>query len=105
MGHNGPIKHVAFSHRKTQGSSGGDYHILSSSSDGSARMWKSSRVDCPAVNFTHWHHQTTQIALSTRATRTASSGSDNILGRNRPYGTELSYSQFYYQDKFVLVVR
>lgn len=106
MGHDGRINSVTFSHNKPQG----QHMILSCSTDGTARLWKSGRIDSAAVIFSHTRQQPGDIlpnvgsltVSSALATNTAQMSTKT--SRNRPYGDSITSAQFYYQDKFILLV-
>lgn len=106
MGHDGRINSVTFSHNKPQG----QHMILSCSTDGTARLWKSGRIDSAAVIFSHTKQQpgdllpnvgslTVSAALSSTTAQMSTKTS-----RNRPYGDSITSAQFYYMDKFILLV-
>lgn len=108
MGHNASIRQVSFSHSKLP-----EYCMMTSSVDGTARMWKSSRVESSAIVFSHYLHQcstamlpstTTNPSTTSALSTTASAAATKKVSRNRPYGGEVSASQFFYQDKFILLV-
>jgi WD40 repeat protein len=86
--------------------------VLSSSTDGSARIWKGKKVDSSAVVFSHYLHQpdTSGFGSSNSGpTSTISSGfsktytTSGNTGRNKPFSDEVSSSSFFFRDKFVVL--
>lgn len=107
MGHDGRINSVTFSHNKPNG----QHMILSCSTDGTARLWKSGRIDSAAVIFSHTKHQPGDL-IPNVGSLTVSAATSTIAGnytsgktvRNRPYGDAINAVQFFYMDKFILLV-
>ena len=113
MGHNSSIRQVSFSHGKTP-----EYSMLTSSMDGTARMWKSGRVESSSIVFSHYLHQCNDALLpssnpsipSATSNVTAAASLSGKLSkkttssRNRPFADEIKSCQFFFQDKFVLLV-
>ena len=126
MGHDSRVTSVHFSHDRKS--------LLSSSGDGTVRVWRTGTgVDCGEtaatadVVISHTRHQpsnhsllTTSAPSTSSTTRGSGSGSNayssSIVSsfqpstnttettRNRPFGAEINVAQFYYMDKFVLLV-
>jgi len=83
MGHNKRVTNVSFSHDNQM--------ILSSSADGTARIWTSGKTDSSAVVFSHYSKQPSTLI-----------GKGGISDdRNKPFNEEIRDSSFYYLDKFV----
>ena len=115
MSHDSSIGNVCFSHQR-----GPEKQVvLSCSVDGTARLWKTGKVDNSAVAFTHDRHSvgTSLGAANTNNMNNAvsakggssqiSKGKGNGNGngdgttRNRPFGGPVLDASFYYHDKFV----
>jgi len=88
MSHNADITNVQFSHQRV----GDKQLVLSSSADGTARVWRAGKVDYSAVCFTHDKSSTGSSHITT-TTATSS--------RNRPYSGAIIDASFYYNDRFV----
>ena len=88
MSHNADITNVQFSHQRA----GDKQLVLSSSADGTARVWRAGKVDYSAVCFTHDKSSTGSSHITT--TNATSS-------RNRPYSGAIVDASFYYNDRFV----
>jgi len=89
MSHNGPVTNIQFSHQRTAEKQ----LVLSSSTDGTARLWRTGKVDYSAVCFTHDKHSTGSSHITTTTT--------NMSSRNRPYTGAVVDASFYYNDRFV----
>jgi hypothetical protein len=123
MGHNGRVTSVSFSHDRKM--------VLSSSTDGTVRIWSGGRVDAAAVVISHQKRNPSGPLASAAkgagvvagAAAGSSSGkgySSSIVGafsaasgasaaalsaqRNRPFATEINFARFFYMDKFVMLV-
>jgi WD40 repeat protein len=90
MGHDGRISSVCFSHRKSKDSG---HYILSSSVDGTVRVWNQGRIDHSALVLSHTIHG--HSSGSSQVTKTSD--------RNRPFGAEIIQSRFFYMDEFILI--
>jgi len=117
MGHDGRVTSVSCSHAKGL--------LLSSSSDGSARMWMAGRSDSAAVTFSHRRHSpsTTGPTVNSVSVFAASNTMGGAMtsgsgagasakkagagttkhSRNKPFGCEVQFARFFYQDEFVLL--
>lgn len=101
-------------------SSDPQYQLISSSNDYSARLWKLNRNDICSVLFSHYKHHchpdtnapssstpsattSSSIKKTTSSKSTASAATNNEL-RNRPFSSEVKQAQFFYQDKFTIMV-
>jgi hypothetical protein len=76
---------------------------------GSARIWKGTRVDTSAVIFTHFKHQPSggfsgAVTSADAFSQFQSPKKPQKLDRNKPYGSEVLFSKFYYMDKFSVLV-
>lgn len=126
MGHNHSLQTVSLSYHKQP-----EYLLLTASKDETARIWRTSRSEQASVLFSHHRHQpsaevamtmTMNMLASTSVTASAATSvssakrqtqpmaATKTLGstsseRNRPFGCEIKHAQFYYQDRFVLLVR
>jgi len=90
MGHDGRITSVSFSHGKSKEQG---HFILSSSVDGTVRVWQQGRVDHSALVLSH-----TYGGISHGSSRMTKSSD-----RNRPFGGEIPVARFFYMDKFILL--
>lgn len=121
LGHNNAITHVNFSHFKGSASSDAQYQLLSSSNDYSARLWKLNRNDTCSVLFSHHRHHshpdtnapasstpstTNSVSMKKKPTSnsTSTAASTSSEQRNRPFSSEVKQAQFFYQDKFTIMV-
>mmetsp|Transcript_32481 Transcript_32481/g.60663 ORF Transcript_32481/g.60663 Transcript_32481/m.60663 type:complete len:446 (-) Transcript_32481:313-1650(-) len=97
MGHDSQINSVEFSHKNQL--------IISSSEDGTARVWKPGKVDAAAVVFTHKFHNANVGGPSPvkGVERQASRSAMTTTSRNKPHGGSITRASFYYMDKFVLL--
>ena len=122
MSHNRAVTRVNFSHnvksttsRGVSGSSGAKHLVLSSSEDGTARMWRGSKVDGSIIEFSHERCSSSSSILHSSSSR-VSNGIGNTANnnvaiaaetttnrRNRPYVGPVIDASFYYNDKFVVL--
>ena len=122
MGHNGRVTSVSFSHDRKM--------VLSSSTDGTVRIWSGGRIDAAAVVISHQKRNPSGPLASAAkgagvVAGAASSGSgqgysSSRVGafsaasgasaaalsaqRNRPLATEINFARFFYMDKFAMLV-
>lgn len=105
MGHDARLTDLCFSHHEKN-------MLITSSVDGTARIWKGAKVDTSAVLFTHFKHQPSGgfvgAMTSTTGGDTFSSQSQSVKSsksseRNKPFGQEVLFSKFYYMDKFAVL--
>jgi hypothetical protein len=118
MGHNGRLTSVHFSHDNGM--------VMSSSEDGTARLWRIGRVESPAVVFSHRLSHPRLGApgkLGLYNGLAALTSDDNFGGnvqvggakrnvsasssqeRNKPFGAPVVAARFFYMDKFAMIVR
>ena len=90
MSHNSEVTHVQFSHQR-----GDQQLVLSSSTDGTARIWHAGKTDYSAVCFTHDKCSTGASHISTASAAAMSTS------RNRPFVGAVLDASFYYNDRFV----
>jgi WD40 repeat protein len=129
-GHNGVINSVEFSFDKKL--------MISSSADGTARIFRRNRMDTAAVIFSHTQHSATgekqklqtmcsaesakeygnempTVTINSSTSARASSlyggpagagtAGGGAVGRNKPFSQSILKASFYFQDKFVALVR
>ena len=106
IGHNGLVKSMSFSLNRR------DPLVLTSSSDGSARIWRQGLTDCAAVVIDHSSHppssslikghnlSTTRSSLASVSATSSSSSSP----RNRIISNEIISSSFFNQDQLICMV-
>ena len=121
MGHNSRITNINFSHskyhhrcnsiksNKYEQQLQAQYHILSGSTDGSARLWKNTRFDQSAILFSHYKSSMdrgiTSMHMNIKPNTNNAVINKDSNQRNKPYADTVNYSSFFYMDKFVLIVR
>ena len=117
VSHNRAVTAVDFSHERERGVEGGATKqlVLSSSLDGTARIWKGGKVDGAAVVFSHERCSSSSAGLGSslsRVSNTIGNTSTNAVKaatstatkrRNRPYNGQVVDASFYYNDKFVVL--
>jgi hypothetical protein len=77
--------------------------MLTCATDNTARIWRSNRNDQNVLLFSHILRQqmvdpATYSSLSTTPTNSSTQS------RNKPFSSEITWSKFFYQDKFILLV-
>ncbi len=112
------MTHVTFSHLKSSSSSSNEqqYSMISSSNDYTARLWRLSRSDTCSVLFSHHKHHshpdssnglplpTTSSPMPNSSVKRSTTMAGATPPRNRPFSCEVKQAQFFYQDKFVIMV-
>lgn len=88
--------------------------MISSSNDYTARLWRLSRSDTCSVLFSHHKHHshpdssnglpTTSSPMPNSSVKRSTTIATATPPRNRPFSSEVKQAQFFYQDKFVIMV-
>ena len=100
MGHNGRITSIHFSHGVGTASM-----ILSSSLDGTVRLWSKGNVDRSSIVFAHMNHSVPG-AVSTfvpYAQSMSTSKAPLSTDSNRLFSSPINMSRFFYMDNFVMI--
>jgi hypothetical protein len=99
LGHDAQVTDMGFAHKESM--------LITSSVDGTARIWKMGKVDSSAVEISH--------KLCNPKVGEASGGggikrggsthkSSTQTSRNKPFGTSVTGASFFYMDQFALLV-
>ena len=98
-GHNGPITNASFSHDKRL--------LLTSSSDGTARVWLRGKEESSALIFSHTKHAVSdpEFAVGSNTLAMGLKLSKSNEQRNKPFGQSILNSSFFFQDRFITLVR
>lgn len=86
-GHDGRVTDITYSNSNGM--------ILSTSSDGTAKVW-TDKADSPAINISHYLHEPSFF--------NATSPSIKVGGRNKPIASEIISGQFYHLDRLIALV-
>ena len=132
MAHNNTVTSVCFSHQRHNIHSHSDGHgskgdgkvgplVLSCSTDGTARLWSTGKVDYAAVCFTHdrcssssnsnsnsisSNKSTTMSTMKSMGIVSSNSNSTSMASeasRNRPFVGPVIDASFYYNDKYAVL--
>jgi hypothetical protein len=103
------------------------FQMISGSADGTARVWRHGSTDAAAIVFSHYRHSLSHgsgaLLGSTSGVSGAKLGGGMSMGagtfgansanatkallpsaRNKPFGDAVTFSSYYYMDKFVVLV-
>jgi hypothetical protein len=102
------------------------FQMISGSADGTARVWRHGSTDTAAIVFSHYRHSLSHgsgallggtsgassaklgggmsIGAGTFGANNANAATALPSARNKPFGDAVTFSSYYYMDKFVVLV-